>query len=104
MPSYKTLTEAISAMRDRGFVNTFTIQNRHIYCPEQDATFAPEQLTLLERYEVEAPQTLAGSREVFGFKTTNNILGLMTNAYAEYEPEEFNAILERCNYHAARRA
>ncbi|WP_242926442.1 hypothetical protein [Pontibacter vulgaris] len=104
MPSYQTLSEAISAMRERGFVNTFTIQHRQIYCPEQDATFAPEQLTLLEHYEVKAPQTLAGAREVFGFKTANNMLGLMTNAYAEYEPDEFAAILERCNYPSARRA
>lgn len=96
MPTYRTLTDAIADMRARGFVNTFSIQQHHIFCSELSTPFAPEQLTLLERHHVKANDT-TGEREIFGFRTNNNNLGIMTDTYAEYAPDEFNAILSRCS-------
>ncbi|MFD2246512.1 hypothetical protein [Pontibacter ruber] len=103
MPVYQTFREAISSMRYRGFVNTFTIQHQRIFCPELDTTISPGQLTLLEQHTVQAP-TLEGQREVYGFRTANNELGIMTDTYATYDPQGFTAIIARCHQAGAGRA
>lgn len=100
MQTYKTLSEAISDMRERGFVHTLTIQHEQIFCPELATTIAPEQLTLLERHRVQDPGAENSYREVYGFRTYENHLGIMTDTYAEYAPEEFGAILNRCKLQA----
>ena len=102
MPTYNSLSDAIADMRDRGFVNTFTIQHQQVYCSELSTPIAPEQLTLLEQHRVKAPTSETGQREVYGFKTQDNKLGIMTDTYAEYMPNEFEAILGRCKQQARR--
>ena len=104
MPTYQTLSDAIADMRARGFVNTFTIQHNQIFCSELSTPLAPEQLTLLERHYVQMPAAEKGQREVYGFRTYENQLGIMTDTYAEYAPEEFNAIVSRCKQQQARQA
>jgi len=104
MPTYNTLQDAIADMRARGFVNTFTIQHQQIYCSELSTAIGPEQLTLLEQHHVKAPATIAGQREVYGFRTNDNQLGIMTDAYADIAPEEFDAMLSKCRQQQARRA
>jgi hypothetical protein len=104
MPTNQTLSDAISDMRARGFVNTFTIQHDQIFCSELSTPLAPEQLTLLERHRIQLPAAEKGQREVYGFRTYENQLGIMTDTYAEYAPEEFDAILSRCRQQQADRA
>ena len=94
MPTYQTLTDAIADMRARGFVNTFTIQQRQLFCSELSIPVSPAQLILLEHHHVEANDT-TGHREIYGFRTQDNKLGIMTDTYAEYAPDEFEAIVGR---------
>lgn len=94
MPTYNTFKEAVCDMRDRGFTCTFSIQNQQLYCPELDATLNPESITLVEQHHVIMDGT--AERDVFGFRTDDNIMGLMTSTYAEYDPEGFNRIFSRC--------
>ncbi len=96
MPAYNTFSETIESMRDRGFVHTFTIQHGEIFCPELGAPIPPERLTLIERHQVPSPDTIAGEREVLGFRTDDNLLGLMTTTYAAYDPEGFQRATARC--------
>ena len=96
MPAYSTFSEAIEAMRERGFVHTFTIQRDEIYCPELSTVIPPEQLTLVEHHQVPSPDAIDGQREIFGFRTNDNLLGLMTSTYAEYDMEGFKSLFTRC--------
>ena len=103
MPSYHTLREALSDMRDRGFTHTFSIQNQQLFCPELDSVIAPERLTLLEQHHVKVDGAANEERDVFGLKTDDNILGLMTSTYAAYDPEGFSNIFSRCKKAQSRR-
>ncbi|MCC9166402.1 hypothetical protein [Pontibacter harenae] len=95
MVTYQTFSEAIQDMRSRGFIHTLSIQQNEIVCPELDTTLAPESITIVERHLVQAPDTVAGEREVFACKTDSNHLGILTNTYAYYDPEGFAAIFSR---------
>ncbi|MBF8964377.1 hypothetical protein I0P70_14075 [Pontibacter sp. FD36] len=96
MTRFQNLTEAVSALRARGFVNTFTIQHQRVYCSEQSCELSPNQLTLLERHIVPSPTSQSGQEEVYGFRTDNNLLGIMTDIYAEYDAEEFRSVFRQC--------
>lgn len=96
MPRYQTFSEAISAMRDRGFINTFSIQHNELFCSELDKAIPPEQLTLVEQHQVASSGTSPEKCEIFGFRTDDNALGLMTSTYAAYDPEGFQAVFNRC--------
>jgi hypothetical protein len=96
MSTFNTLGEVVNAMRARGFVNTFSIQNQKVYCSELSKTFPPTQLTLLERHTVPSPASHNGEEEVYGFRTEDNNLGIMTNIYAEYDPEGFISVFRQC--------
>ena len=96
MPAYSTFSQAIEDMRERGFVHTFIIRNEEIYSPELSAAVPPERLTLIEHHQVPSPDAIEGNREVFGFRTDDNVLGLMTSIYAEYDMEGFQKVFSRC--------
>ncbi|MFD3001276.1 hypothetical protein ACFS7Z_12950 [Pontibacter toksunensis] len=95
MPQYNTFSEAITALRDRGYIHTFTIQKNQLFCPELSTTVPPEQLTLIERHQVPSPDTISGTREVYGLRAGDHTLGLMTSTYGEYDPEGFEAVFRR---------
>ncbi|WP_161889917.1 hypothetical protein [Pontibacter russatus] len=96
MPAYSTFSEAVEAMRARGYIHTFIIQKGEIYCPELSAAVPPEQLTLVEHHRVPSPDAIEGQREVFGFRTSDGVLGLMTSTYAEYDMDGFKKVFTRC--------
>jgi hypothetical protein len=96
MSSFSTLSEAVNTMRARGYVNTFSIQQQRVYCSELSKAIPPTQLTLLERHVVPAPTSRTGEEEVYGFRTSDNTLGIMTNIYAEYDPEGFYSVFRQC--------
>lgn len=96
MSRFNNLSEVVSVMRARGFVNTFSIQHQQVYCSELSKSISPSQLTLLERHVVPLPSSQTGEEEVYGFRTDDNQLGIMTNIYAEYDPEGFYAVFRQC--------
>ena len=83
-------------MRARGFVNTFSIQHQRVYCSELSKAISPTQLTLLERHTVPSPSSSSGKEEVYGLRTDDNKLGIMTNVYAEYDSEGFYSVFRQC--------
>lgn len=91
-------------LRARGFVNTFSIQHQQVYCSELSRAIPPNQLTLLERHEVPLPSAQSGHEEVYGFRTDDNQLGIMTNIYAEYDPDGFYTVFRQCLKGGAKRA
>jgi hypothetical protein len=96
MTRFNNLSEAVSAMRARGFVNTFSIQHQRVYCSEMSKAISPTQLTLLERHIVPSRSARNGEEEVYGFRTDDNKLGIMTNIYAEYDAEGFYSVFRQC--------
>jgi hypothetical protein len=96
MSRFNNLSEAVNMLRARGFVNTFSIQHQRVYCSELSKAISPTQLTLLERYVVPSPSAQSGEEEVYGFRTDDNQLGIMTNIYAEYDPEGFFSVFRQC--------
>ena len=96
MPTYRTFTEAVCAMRDRGFTHTFSIQSQQLYCSELGSIVSPERLTLVEQHHVRISDLSDEERDVYGFRTDENIFGLMTSTYASYDPESFERIFSRC--------
>ncbi|WP_299705746.1 hypothetical protein [uncultured Pontibacter sp.] len=96
MSRFNNLSEAVNVLRSRGFVNTFSIQHQRVYCSELSKSISPAQLTLLERYVVPSPAVQSGEEEVYGFRTDDNQLGIMTNIYAEYDPEGFFSVFRQC--------
>ncbi|WP_018476576.1 hypothetical protein [Pontibacter roseus] len=96
MSRFNTLSEAVNALRARGYVNTFSIQHQRVYCSELSKAIPPTQLTLLERHIVPSPASRGGEEEVYGFRTEDNTLGIMTNIYAEYDPEGFLSVFRQC--------
>lgn len=99
MAQYKTLGEAVRDMRERGFTYTFIIQNQALHCPDTGADLPPEQLTLVEQHRVQAPDEAEGELQVYGLRTPDNLLGLMTSTYATYDPTGFKALFGRCRRH-----
>jgi hypothetical protein len=95
MSQFNTLSEAVNAMRARGFVNTFSIQHQRVYCSELSKAIPPTQLTLLERHSVPSAASQTGIEEIYGFRTEDNNLGIMTNIYAEYDPEGFFSVFRQ---------
>lgn len=96
MTHFNNLSEAVNAMRARGFVNTFSIQHQCVYCSELSRVVSPSQLTLLEKHVVPSSSVYSGQEEVYGFRTDDDKLGIMTNIYAEYDAEGFYSVFRQC--------
>ncbi|MDX5442256.1 MAG: hypothetical protein LPJ89_00560 [Hymenobacteraceae bacterium] len=95
MTPYANLNEAVSDLRSRGFITTFSIQHDSIHCSELDKEVNPEEITLLEKYQVSDPNNVTGKREVYGIVTADHTKGIMLDTYADYDEDEFYQLFNR---------
>ena len=87
----------VQDLRSRGFINTFTIQDSAIYCPELEKEFPAETLTIVEQHEVSGPEADAvNTHKVYGITTQEEgVKGIMLDTYAEYNAKENEEIMRK---------
>lgn len=84
MKFYPTLSEAITALKARGYSMDFNLHPEWIECPQLDVRLRPEEFHVDEVHRFEGMTSPDDSEILFAVSSSNGIKGLLVDAYGSY--------------------
>jgi hypothetical protein len=84
MTQFETLTDALTDLRERGYVYNFNLAGDQLECKELDLTLHPEQFAISEYYRFEGMTDPADNSVVYAIESDTGTKGVMVNAYGVY--------------------
>lgn len=84
MKSYETLTEALAALKLRGYSQDFNLHHEWIECPSMDIRLRPEEFHVDEVHRFEGQNDPDDSAVLFAISSSKGIKGLLVDAYGAY--------------------
>ncbi len=97
MPSmtYKTMTEAVGGLKERGFGAEFRILKNVFQDFKTDKTFQPEDLTIVEHHRFEGASDPDDLSIVYAIETKDGTRGVLADAYGTYANPDLSAFLKK---------
>ncbi|HET8721136.1 MAG TPA: hypothetical protein VFM24_03865 [Nitrospira sp.] len=92
--AYKTMAEAVDALRRRGFTADFTVQKESGQVGIGEQTFQSDQLTIVEHHRFEGMSDPDDSSVVYALEGPNGVKGLLVDAYGAYANGKTGALLK----------
>lgn len=93
IPSYSTMTEAVEALRRRGFTADFTFSKERGQITAGDRSFKGDQLAIVEHHRFEGASDPDDSSVVYALEGSDGIKGLLIDAYGAYARGDICALL-----------
>jgi len=84
MMTYATLSEAITALKERGYSVDFNLHPEWIECPQLDMRLKPEEFHVDEVHRFEGMTSPDDSEILFAVRTSHGVRGLLIDAYGVY--------------------
>lgn len=84
MKTYETLSEAIRALKERGYVQDFNLHPEWIECPSLNAKLLPDEFHVDEVHRFEGMTSPDDSSVLFAIRSVAGMKGLLVDAYGAY--------------------
>lgn len=84
MKTYDSLMDALSDVKNRGYVNEFEMRSTYLLCRESNLRFAPELFTVDEVYRFEEDSDPDYSSILYLISSTSGVMGSVIDAYGVY--------------------
>jgi hypothetical protein len=93
--TYPTLTEAMTALKARGYTHDFNLEEECIACEKLDLKFGPEEFHVDEVHRFEGMTSPDDSDVLFAIRSNSGVKGLLSDAYGMYSDSISPKILEK---------
>jgi hypothetical protein len=84
MPTYETLTDALTDLRGRGFTHNFNLEPDALHCAELDLRLHPEHFNIDEQYRFEGMSDPDDNDILYAISSDAGVKGVLVNAYGPY--------------------
>jgi hypothetical protein len=84
MKTYDTLTQAIQALKERGYANDFNLHPEWIECPTLDVRLAPDEFHVDEVHRFEGMTDPDDSSVLYAIASKGGLKGVLVDAYGVY--------------------
>ena len=84
MKTFDTLSQAMTHLKQRGYVNDFNLHPEWIECPPLNRRFAPQQFHVDEVHRFEGMTNPDDSSILFAISSSDGVKGLLVDAYGLY--------------------
>lgn len=84
MKQFETLTDALTDLRERGYVYDFNLAENCLACKELNLMLHPEQFAIKEFYRFEGMTDPADNAILYGIESNAGVKGVLVNAYGFY--------------------
>lgn len=84
MENYETLSEAIRALKERGYIQDFNLHPEWIECPSLDMRLVPDEFHVDEVHRFEGMTSPDDSAVLFAIRSTDGVKGTLVDAYGAY--------------------
>ena len=103
METFKSLSDAISALRKRGYNTDFSIDSFCLYCGDLDIRLNSEQFIVDEEYRFGGDAAHEEDTVVVAITSSNGIKGILVDSYGSYS-ENTDLDSARMHHHCAAKA
>jgi hypothetical protein len=92
---YTSLSEAMTDLKARGYINDFNLKGDCIECPAFRLRLTPEHFTVDEYYRFEGMSSVDDNSIVFAIKSDKGIKGILVDAYGVYASNMSDNMIRR---------
>lgn len=94
MESCTTVSEAVDALKARGFTANFEFIDGHFTSVENDRHFEAAELTIVEHHRFEGISNPSDESIVYAIESRDGVRGILVDAYGVYANPELSAFME----------
>lgn len=92
---YRTMAEAISGLRQRGFTADFEIVENFLRSPVNGHTFKPEDVKVVEHHRFEGETNPDDMSVVYAIESRDGDRGIIVDAYGTYASPAVGELLSQ---------
>lgn len=97
MKTYDTMTEALEALKLKGYVQDFNLHHEWIECLSLDMRLEPEEFHVDEVHRFEGLNDPDDSSVLFAISSSKGVRGLLMDAYGAYATSVSPAMIRKLN-------
>jgi len=94
MESYSTVSEAVDALKARGFTSNFEFIKGRFTSMENNRHFDAAELVIVEHHRFEGITNPADESIVYAIESSDGVRGTLVDAYGVYANPELSSFLE----------
>jgi hypothetical protein len=102
MKAYKTMSEAVSDLRQRGFSANFEYLNKTFRAVESGKTFGTGDLTIVEHHRFEGVSDPDDMSVIYAIEAKDGTRGTIADAFGTYANPDLGAFLKNVKMHEDR--
>lgn len=91
--NYATVTQALSDLRSRGYVDELDFKDEYLFCNGQGVQFNPRELRITEVYRFEGESDPEDSSVVYAIESVSGLRGVLIDSYGAYADERKSAFI-----------
>jgi len=100
MNHYDTVTEAIAALKERGYTIDFNIDADKLRCTNNEITLHPDEFEIVEVHRFEGDSNPDDEDIVYAIESKDGKLkGIITSAFGLYADPVSNKIIQKLSMH-----
>ena len=92
--TYKTMTDAIQDLKQRGFTANFEFLNNSFQTVDGGKTFSPDQLTIVEHHRFEGVSDPDDLSVLYAIEAQDGTRGAVADAFGPYANPDLGAFLK----------
>jgi len=101
MHTYDTVTEAMAALKQRGFTTDFNLAFDNINCSKTGKCLSPAEFEITEHYRFEGETDPADESVVYAIESKDgSIKGVLVSAYGTYSEPVSEAMISKLSVQA----
>jgi len=91
--TYQNLLEALDDLNARGYIQSFSITPKGLYCPLTKKVFIADQITITEVHHFESDSDVSDLAILYVIDIDSGCKGVLIDAYGTYGNSDIGTIL-----------
>ncbi|HEX8316123.1 MAG TPA: hypothetical protein VF609_14070 [Flavisolibacter sp.] len=97
MMVFDTVTEALTGLRQRGFLYDFDLRDNKFHCEQLNKAYDVPELILRESFRFEGDSDPGDEAIVYAIETKDGIKGVLVDGYGASSDEQTEQLLQHLN-------
>lgn len=100
MPAYDTVSEALDALKQRGFVTDFNLAFDALRCRQTGVCLSPSEFEIMEHYRFEGDSNPSDEEVVYAIASKDGSLkGTLVSAFGIYSETVDDVLMRKLQVH-----
>jgi hypothetical protein len=97
MPTYDTVSQAVSGLKERGYTTDFNLKANSLECQGQKLN--PNDFEITEFHRFEGNSDPSDEAIVYAIESSNGLKGVLVNAFGVYSEQLSDDMIKKLSFH-----